>query len=139
MMSGRALGHTGGTLDKLESIPGYRTDLSAAEFRRIIAETGFAMTGQTLDIVPADRLLYALRERYERAMTAGAVAETVPPTAAAARGSGPWNSPEALWMRRTKKPAAASSFTSSGTGPKSWGSGPASPPAPIPPSGTSSP
>jgi pyrimidine-nucleoside phosphorylase len=62
MMSGRALGHTGGTLDKLESIPGYRTDLSAGEFRRIIAETGFAMTGQTPDIVPADRLLYALRD-----------------------------------------------------------------------------
>ncbi|MDR1058341.1 MAG: thymidine phosphorylase [Treponema sp.] len=62
MMSGRALGHTGGTLDKLESIPGYRTDLSAAEFRGIIAETGFAMTGQTQDIVPADRLLYALRD-----------------------------------------------------------------------------
>jgi pyrimidine-nucleoside phosphorylase len=62
MMSGRALGHTGGTLDKLESIPGYRTGLSAGEFRRIIAETGFAMTGQTPDIVPADRLLYALRD-----------------------------------------------------------------------------
>jgi pyrimidine-nucleoside phosphorylase len=62
MMSGRALGHTGGTLDKLESIPGYRTDLSPGEFRRIIAETGFAMTGQTPDIVPADRLLYALRD-----------------------------------------------------------------------------
>jgi pyrimidine-nucleoside phosphorylase len=62
MMSGRALGHTGGTLDKLESIPGYRTNLSAEEFRRIIAETGFAMTGQTPDIVPADRLLYALRD-----------------------------------------------------------------------------
>jgi pyrimidine-nucleoside phosphorylase len=62
MMSGRALGHTGGTLDKLESIPGYRTDLSAPEFRAILADTGFAMTGQTQDIVPADRLLYALRD-----------------------------------------------------------------------------
>jgi pyrimidine-nucleoside phosphorylase len=62
MMSGRALGHTGGTLDKLEAIPGYRTGLTVEEFRRIIAENGFAMTGQTKDIVPADRLLYALRD-----------------------------------------------------------------------------
>ncbi|MDR0598249.1 MAG: thymidine phosphorylase [Treponema sp.] len=62
MMSGRALGHTGGTLDKLDSIPGYRTNLDPGEFRRILAEVGFAMTGQTRDIVPADRLLYALRD-----------------------------------------------------------------------------
>jgi pyrimidine-nucleoside phosphorylase len=62
MMSGRALGHTGGTLDKLDSIPGYRTGLSAAEFREILGRDGFAMTGQTRDIVPADRLLYALRD-----------------------------------------------------------------------------
>ncbi|MDR2494948.1 MAG: thymidine phosphorylase [Spirochaetaceae bacterium] len=62
MMSGRALGHTGGTLDKLDSIPGYRTNLSAREFRDILRDTGFAMTGQTADIVPADRLLYALRD-----------------------------------------------------------------------------
>jgi pyrimidine-nucleoside phosphorylase len=62
MMSGRALGHTGGTLDKLDAIPGYRTSLDMAEFRRILAEVGFAMTGQTKDIVPADRLLYALRD-----------------------------------------------------------------------------
>ncbi|MDR2376908.1 MAG: thymidine phosphorylase [Treponema sp.] len=62
MMSGRALGHTGGTLDKLESIPGYRTGLSPAEFREILARDGFAMTGQTRDTVPADRLLYALRD-----------------------------------------------------------------------------
>ncbi|MDR0315294.1 MAG: thymidine phosphorylase [Treponema sp.] len=62
MMSGRALGHTGGTLDKLDSIPGYRTSLSAAEFKHILITDGFAMTGQTADIVPADRLLYALRD-----------------------------------------------------------------------------
>ncbi|MDR1419553.1 MAG: thymidine phosphorylase [Treponema sp.] len=62
MMSGRALGHTGGTLDKLEAIPGFRTSLDAAEFREILARDGFAMTGQTKDIVPADRLLYALRD-----------------------------------------------------------------------------
>ena len=62
MMSGRALGHTGGTLDKLEAIPGYRTSLSVEEFRDIIRRDGFAMTGQTKEIVPADRLLYALRD-----------------------------------------------------------------------------
>ncbi|MDR1596916.1 MAG: thymidine phosphorylase [Treponema sp.] len=62
MMSGRALGHTGGTLDKLDAIPGYRTSLGIAEFRRILAKDGFAMTGQTKDIVPADWLLYALRD-----------------------------------------------------------------------------
>ncbi|TVQ19932.1 MAG: thymidine phosphorylase, partial [Spirochaetaceae bacterium] len=62
MMSGRALGHTGGTLDKLESIAGYSTALSAERFRRIIDECGYAMTGQSAEIVPADRLLYALRD-----------------------------------------------------------------------------
>lgn len=62
MMSGRALGHTGGTLDKLESITGYRTGLSVPEFRDYLSRTGFAMTGQTKEIVPADRLLYALRD-----------------------------------------------------------------------------
>ena len=62
MMSGRSLGHTGGTLDKLESIPGFRTDLSPKRFAEIIAACGFAMTGQSEDVVPADRKLYALRD-----------------------------------------------------------------------------
>lgn len=62
MMSGRALGHTGGTLDKLESIDGYKTGLSIEQFREYIKKTGFAMTGQTKEIVPADRLIYALRD-----------------------------------------------------------------------------
>ncbi|MCX7024595.1 MAG: thymidine phosphorylase [Spirochaetes bacterium] len=62
MMSGRALGHTGGTLDKLESIPGYKTGLSEAQFRDFISKDGFAMTGQTSEIVPADKKLYALRD-----------------------------------------------------------------------------
>lgn len=62
MMSGRALGHTGGTLDKLESIPGYSTALTPERFREIIDACGFAMTGQSEEIVPADRLLYALRD-----------------------------------------------------------------------------
>jgi pyrimidine-nucleoside phosphorylase len=62
MMSGRALGHTGGTLDKLESIPGYHTGLTGKEFRDFIKADGFAMTGQTAEIVPADKKLYALRD-----------------------------------------------------------------------------
>ena len=62
MMSGRSLGHTGGTLDKLEAIPGYRIARDRDEFRRILQEIGYAMTGQSEQIVPADRILYALRD-----------------------------------------------------------------------------
>ena len=62
MISGRGLGHTGGTLDKLESIPGYRVDLSLKEFRAILERVGFAMNGQTAEIAPADKKLYALRD-----------------------------------------------------------------------------
>lgn len=62
MMSGRALGHTGGTLDKLDSIPGYKTRLSETEFKKILKECGYAMTGQTEKVAPADRILYALRD-----------------------------------------------------------------------------
>ena len=62
MISGRGLGHTGGTLDKLESIPGYRVNLSLKEFREVLNRCGFAMNGQTAEIAPADRKLYALRD-----------------------------------------------------------------------------
>jgi pyrimidine-nucleoside phosphorylase len=62
MMSGRALGHTGGTLDKLESIPGFRTDLTAEEFTAQLAQHGLAFIGQTDRLAPADRKLYALRD-----------------------------------------------------------------------------
>src|SRR6266581_1082211 len=62
MMSGRALGHTGGTLDKLESIPGFRTDLTAEEFQKQLAELGLCFIGQTERLVPADRKLYGLRD-----------------------------------------------------------------------------
>lgn len=62
MVSGRGLGHTGGTLDKLESIPGFRTDLGRETFRRQLEKLGVAMGAQTEDLVPADRLLYALRD-----------------------------------------------------------------------------
>ena len=62
MISGRSLGHTGGTLDKLETIPGFRTQLPLDEMLRITAKVGFAMAGQTPKLVPADRILYALRD-----------------------------------------------------------------------------
>jgi pyrimidine-nucleoside phosphorylase len=62
MISGRGLGHTGGTLDKLESIPGYRVHLTLEEFRAILGRVGFAMMGQTARIAPADKKLYALRD-----------------------------------------------------------------------------
>ncbi|MGE3959214.1 MAG: thymidine phosphorylase [Vicinamibacterales bacterium] len=62
MMSGRGLGHTGGTLDKLESIPGFRTGLSLEEMRAALQRCGCAMLGQTSQIAPADKKLYALRD-----------------------------------------------------------------------------
>jgi len=63
MISGRALGHTGGTLDKLEAIPGYRTALTLAEFEAVIKKCGASIIGQTDQLAPADRKLYALRDR----------------------------------------------------------------------------
>ncbi len=62
MISGRGLGHTGGTLDKLEAIPGFSVNLSVAQFRRVLETCGCAMIGQTDEITPADRKLYALRD-----------------------------------------------------------------------------
>jgi pyrimidine-nucleoside phosphorylase len=71
MISGRGLGHTGGTLDKLESIPGYRVHLSLSEFRLVLKRVGFAMMGQTAEIAPADKKIYALRD-------ATSTVETIP-------------------------------------------------------------
>jgi len=62
MISGRGLGHTGGTLDKLESIPGFNTRLSLNEFRRVLGGCGMGLIGQTAELAPADRRLYALRD-----------------------------------------------------------------------------
>jgi len=62
MISGRGLGHTGGTLDKLESIPGYRVNLSTGEFQNVLERVGYAMAGQTAELAPADKKMYALRD-----------------------------------------------------------------------------
>lgn len=62
MISGRGLGHTGGTLDKLEAIPGFRVHLSLREFRALLERIGFAMIGQTGELAPADKKIYALRD-----------------------------------------------------------------------------
>ena len=62
MISGRGLGHTGGTLDKLESIPGFNVNYSIKDFKRIISETGVVLIGQTSELAPADKRIYALRD-----------------------------------------------------------------------------
>ena len=62
MISGRGLGHSGGTLDKLETIPGFRTNLSLAKYKSVIKECGAVLIGQTKDVAPADKLIYSLRD-----------------------------------------------------------------------------
>jgi len=77
MISGRALGHTGGTLDKLESIPGYRTALSLAEFESVLKTCGASIVSQTLSLVPADRVLYSLRDRTGSVENAGLICASI--------------------------------------------------------------
>lgn len=77
MISGRALGHTGGTLDKLESIPGFRTALSLAEFETVLRLCGASIVSQTPKLVPADRVLYALRDRTATVENAGLICASI--------------------------------------------------------------
>jgi pyrimidine-nucleoside phosphorylase len=77
MISGRALGHSGGTLDKLEAIPGYRTALSLQEFEAVLARCGASIVGQTPALVPADRVLYALRDRTATIESPGLICASI--------------------------------------------------------------
>jgi pyrimidine-nucleoside phosphorylase len=77
MISGRGLGHTGGTLDKLEAIPGYRTDLSSAEMDAVMRSVGCTITGQTGVLVPADKTLYDLRSRTATVATLDHIAPSI--------------------------------------------------------------
>jgi pyrimidine-nucleoside phosphorylase len=77
MISGRALGHTGGTLDKLESIPGYRTTLTLAEFESVLARCGVSIVSQTPALVPADRTLDALRDRTGTVESPGLICASI--------------------------------------------------------------
>jgi pyrimidine-nucleoside phosphorylase len=77
MISGRALGHTGGTLDKLESIPGYRTALTLKEFEAVLRECGASIVSQTPRLVPADRVLYELRDRTATVESPGLICASI--------------------------------------------------------------
>jgi pyrimidine-nucleoside phosphorylase len=77
MISGRALGHTGGTLDKLESIPGFRTALSLKEFKGVLEQCGASIISQTPTVVPADRVLYSLRDRTGTVEKAGLICASI--------------------------------------------------------------
>jgi pyrimidine-nucleoside phosphorylase len=77
MISGRALGHTGGTLDKLEAIPGYRTALSLEEFEAVVQSCGASIVSQTPALVPADRVLYALRDRTGTVESPGLICASI--------------------------------------------------------------
>src|ERR1700704_6634537 len=77
MISGRGLGHTGGTLDKLESIPGFNVNLSLAEFRRVLAECGMGLIGQTAEIAPADKKIYALRDATSTVENIGLICASI--------------------------------------------------------------
>jgi pyrimidine-nucleoside phosphorylase len=77
MLSGRGLGHTGGTLDKLESIPGFNTNLSLKDFRRVLGECGMALIGQTAEIAPADKKTYALRDATSTVENTGLICASI--------------------------------------------------------------
>jgi pyrimidine-nucleoside phosphorylase len=77
MISGRGLGHTGGTLDKLEAIPGFNTFLSLAEFRRVLRECGMALIGQSSEIAPADKKIYALRDATSTVENIGLICASI--------------------------------------------------------------
>src|SRR2546423_12359426 len=77
MISGRGLGHTGGTLDKLEAIPGFNVNLSLDEFRRVLRQCGMGLIGQTAEIAPADKKIYALRDATSTVENIGLICASI--------------------------------------------------------------
>ncbi len=77
MISGRGLGHTGGTLDKLESIPGFNTQYSMEDFKALVEKHGFALVGQSEELVPADKMIYALRDVTGTVESAGLITASI--------------------------------------------------------------
>src|ERR1700751_5472946 len=77
MISGRGLGHTGGSLDKLEAIPGFNTALTLTDFRRVLRECGMSLIGQTAEIAPADKKIYALREATSTVENIGLICASI--------------------------------------------------------------
>jgi pyrimidine-nucleoside phosphorylase len=77
MISGRGLGHTGGTLDKLEAIPGFNVNLSLAQFRKVLQECGMGLIGQTKEIAPADKKIYALRDATSTVENIGLICASI--------------------------------------------------------------
>ena len=77
MISGRGLGHTGGTLDKLEAIPGFNTSLTLAEFHRVLSQCGMGLIGQTAEIAPADKKIYALRDATSTVENIGLICASI--------------------------------------------------------------
>jgi pyrimidine-nucleoside phosphorylase len=77
MISGRGLGHTGGTLDKLEAIPGFNVNLPLQDFRRVLGECGMALIGQTAEIAPADKKIYALRDATSTVENVGLICASI--------------------------------------------------------------
>ncbi len=77
MISGRGLGHTGGTLDKLEAIPGFNTNLTLKDFREVLGECGMALIGQTAEIAPADKKIYALRDATSTVENIGLICASI--------------------------------------------------------------
>jgi pyrimidine-nucleoside phosphorylase len=116
MISGRALGHTGGTLDKLESIPGFRTALTLAEFETVLMRCGCSIVSQTPALVPADRVLYALRDLTGTVENSGLICASILSKKLAARPAP---------VRSSATPPTPN------TSPHSW-SPPPKPPAPAP-------